>query len=85
MSAYDALFVVQLALQHPKPLKNFDRFKAVFVEEADHYRAITGSTAFDAAGDRLNGDFDFWTVRLRNGSYTWVRTGTYNNGVLTVF
>ena len=26
--AYDALFVVQLALRHAKPLKNFDRFKA---------------------------------------------------------
>jgi hypothetical protein len=24
-------------------------------------------------------------VRLRNGHYTWVRTGTYNNGVLAVF
>jgi hypothetical protein len=24
-------------------------------------------------------------VRLRNGSYTWVRTGTYNNGMLTLF
>jgi hypothetical protein len=44
LSVYDALFVVQLALQHPKPPKNFDRFKAVFVDEADHYRAITGST-----------------------------------------
>jgi hypothetical protein len=41
--------------------------------------------ALDAAGDRLNGDFDFWAVRLRNGNYTWVRTGTYNNDVLTVF
>ncbi len=85
LSAYDALFVVNLALQHPKPLKNFDRFKAAFVEEADHYRAITGSTTLDAAGDRLNGDFDFWAVRLRNGNYTWVRVGTYNNGILTVF
>ena len=85
LSAYDALFVVNLALQHPKPLKNFDRFKAAFVEEADHYQAITGSTALDAAGDRLNGDFDFWAVRLRNGNYTWVRVGTYNNGILTVF
>lgn len=84
-NAYDALFVVQLALQHPKPLKNFDRFKAAFVDEADHYRAITGSTTLDAAGDRLNGDFDFWAVRLRNGNYTWVRVGTYNNGILTVF
>jgi branched-chain amino acid transport system substrate-binding protein len=85
LSAYDALFVVQLALQHPKPLKNFDRLKAAFVDEADHYRAITGPTTLDAAGDRLNGDFDFWAVRLRNGNYTWVRVGTYNNGILTVF
>ena len=85
LSAYDALFVVNLALQHPKPLKNFERFKSAVIEEADHYRAITGSTELDAAGDRLNGDFDFWAVRLRNGNYTWVRVGSYNNGVLTGF
>jgi len=85
LSVYDGLFVVNLALQRPKPLKNFDRFKAAFIEEADHYQGVTGSTALDAAGDRLNGDFDFWAVRLRNGNYTWVRVGTYNNGVLTVF
>ena len=85
LSAYDALFVLNLALVHAKPQKNFGTFKAAFVDEADHYRAITGSTALDAAGDRLNGDFDFWAVRVRNGNYTWVRVATYNNGVLTVF
>src|SRR5262249_23031893 len=85
LSTYDALFVVNLALVHANPQKNFDAFKAAFVEEANHYRAITGSTALDAAGDRLNGDFDFWAVRLRNGSYAWLRVGSYNNGVLTVF
>lgn len=85
LSAYDALFVVNLALQHPKPLKNFNRFKAEFIEEAEHYQGVTGSTALDAAGDRETGDFDFWAVRLRNGNYKWVRVGTYNNGVLTVF
>jgi branched-chain amino acid transport system substrate-binding protein len=85
LSTYDALFVVNLALQHPKPLKSFDRFKAEFIEEADHYQGVTGSTALDAAGDRLNGDFDFWAVRLRNGNYTWVRVAAYSNGILTVF
>jgi branched-chain amino acid transport system substrate-binding protein len=85
LSAYDALFVVNLALQHPKPLKNFNRFKAEFIEEAEHYQGVTGSTALDAAGDRETGDFDFWAVRLRNASYKWVRVGTYNNGILTVF
>jgi branched-chain amino acid transport system substrate-binding protein len=85
LSTYDALFVVNLALVHAKPQKNFGKFKAAFIDEADHYRAITGSTELDAAGDRLNGDFDFWAVRLRDGNYIWVRVGTYNNGILTVF
>jgi branched-chain amino acid transport system substrate-binding protein len=85
LSAYDALFVVQLALVHANPQKNFDNFKAAFVDEAGHYQGVTGSTALDPAGDRLNGDFDFWAVRLQGGGYTWVRIGTYNNGVLTLF
>ena len=86
LSAYDALFVVQRALQDVShPNKNFDNFKAAFVEEANAYHGVTGSTALDPAGDRLNGDFDFWAVRRRNGSYIWVRSGSYNNGVLTLF
>jgi len=85
LSTYDALFVVNLALTHAKPEKNFDNFKAAFVNEAGHYNGVTGSTALDAAGDRENGDFDFWAVRLNGATPTWVRIGTYNNGVLTVF
>ena len=85
LSTYDALFVVNLALVHAEPQKNFGNFKAAFIEEAAHYQGVTGSTALDAAGDRLNGDFDFWAVRLRDGNYTWVRVAAYSNGVLTVF
>ncbi len=85
MSTYDALFVVNLALTHAKPETNFGEFKAAFVDEAGHYNGITGPTALDAAGDRNNGDFDFWAVKLSGGTPTWVRTGSYNNGVLTLF
>src|SRR6266496_4386830 len=85
LSAYDALFVVQNALVHANPQKNFGNFKGAFVNEADHFNGVTGSTALDAAGDRENGDFDFWAVRLQDARATWVRIGTYNNGVLTVF
>jgi branched-chain amino acid transport system substrate-binding protein len=85
LSTYDALFVVALALVHAKPETNFGEFKAAFVDEAGHYQGVTGSTALDAAGDRDNGDFDFWAVRRRNGSYIWVRIGSYSNGVLTLF
>src|SRR5437762_7407617 len=85
LSAYDALFVVQRALEDVRDLRNFADFKAAFVNEANTYEGVTGSTAFDAAGDRLNRDFDFWAVRPQNGSYGWMRIGTYNNGVLTLF
>ena len=85
LSTYDALFVVNLALIHATPDKNFGSFKASFVDEASHYHGLTGSTALDAAGDRDNGDFDFWAVRFHGATATWVRTGSYNNGVLTLF
>jgi branched-chain amino acid transport system substrate-binding protein len=86
LSAYDALFVVQRALRHVKRVKKkFGKFKSAFVDEANSYHGVTGSTALDAAGDRVNSDFDFWAVRLQNGTYSWVRVATYNNGSLTVF
>jgi branched-chain amino acid transport system substrate-binding protein len=85
LSAYDALFVVQRVLQNSGGTKIFGNFKAAFVNEANAYVGITGSTALDSAGDRLNGDFDFWAVRLENGSYDWVRIGSYANGTLTLF
>jgi branched-chain amino acid transport system substrate-binding protein len=85
LSTYDALFVVSLALVHAKPETNFGEFKAAFVDEAGHYHGVTGSTALDAAGDRDSGDFDFWAVRSRGATPTWVRIGSYNNGVLTLF
>ncbi len=85
LSTYDGLFVIQRALEDVGDLKNFAAFKAAFVSEADAYQGITGSLALNSAGDRANGDFDFWAVRLENGSYAWVRTGTYSGGVLTIF
>jgi hypothetical protein len=51
------------------------------VSEADAYTGITGSLALNLAGDRANGDFDFWAVR----NDTWVRIGTYSNGQITIF
>ena len=83
LSTYDALFVIQRALEDVGDLKDFAAFKAAFVSEAHAYSGITGSLALNSAGDRANGDFDFWAVR----NDTWVRTGTYDssNGVITIF
>src|SRR5207249_6165995 len=83
LSTYDALFVIQRALEDVGDLKNFAAFKAAFLSEADAYSGITGSLALNSAGDRANGDFDFWAVR----NDTWVRIGTYDgtSGVITIF
>src|SRR5213082_1352289 len=85
LSAYDALFVVEQALRDAGNLKDFAGFKAAFVNAANAYSGVTGSTALDSAGDRLNADFDFWAVRLTNGNYSWARIGAYTNGTLTLF
>jgi branched-chain amino acid transport system substrate-binding protein len=85
LSAYDALFVVARALQDAGNLKDFAGFKDAFVNAANAYSGVTGSTALDSAGDRLNADFDFWAVRLTNGNYGWTRIGAYTNGTLTLF
>ena len=85
LSAYDALFVVQRALEDVGDLRNFAAFKAAFVDEANAYEGVTGSTALDAAGDRLKRDFDFWAVQLQGGGYGWLRIGTYIDGLLTLF
>jgi ABC-type branched-subunit amino acid transport system substrate-binding protein len=81
LSTYDVLFVLQRALQDVGNLKDFDAFKAAFVREADAYSGITGSLALNSAGDRANGDFDFWAVR----NDAWVRIGTFTNGSITIF
>ncbi len=85
LSAYDALFVVERALRSTGNLKDFTAFKAAFVDAANAYSGITGSTALDAAGDRLSADFDFWAVRQVSGTLSWVRIGAYTNGTITLF
>ena len=85
LSGYDALFVVQRALEDVGDLRDFPAFKAAFVDEASAYEGVTGSTALDVAGDRLKRDFDFWAVEPQGGDHSWVRIGTYIDGVLTIF
>jgi branched-chain amino acid transport system substrate-binding protein len=85
LSAYDALFVVERALRVTGNLKDFLSFKSAFVDAANAYSGVTGSTALDTAGDRLNADFDFWAVRQVNGTFSWVRIGTHTNGTITLF
>jgi branched-chain amino acid transport system substrate-binding protein len=58
LSTYDALFILNKALQNSRRVGDFADFKSAFVEGANSYTGITGSTALDATGDRLSADFD---------------------------
>ncbi|PWT87231.1 MAG: hypothetical protein C5B55_15130 [Blastocatellia bacterium] len=82
LSTYDALFILNHALENSRRIGDFADFKAAFVEAANNYTGITGSTALDAAGDRLSAPFDFWAVRFTGGAPGWVRVARYNNGVV---
>jgi len=82
LSTYDALFILNHALQNSRRVGDFANFKSAFVEAANNYTGITGSTALDAAGDRLSAAFDFWAVRFENGVPGWVRVARYKNGVV---
>ncbi len=84
LSAYDALFVTSRALKKAK-VERFPKFRRKFVRQANRYKGVTGSTALDAAGDRQSSDFDFWSIRSTDQGNSWIRTGTYHDGVLTVF
>ena len=80
LSTYDALFVLNHALDNSRRVGDFANFKSAFVDAANSYVGITGSTALDAAGDRASAPFDFWAVRFTNGVPGWVRVARYNNG-----
>jgi len=82
LSTYDALFILNNALQNSRRVGDFADFKSAFVEAANNYTGITGSTALDATGDRRSADFDFWAVRFANGVPGWIRVARYNNGVV---
>ena len=80
LSTYDALFILNHALDNSRRVGDFADFKSAFVDAANSYVGITGSTALDAAGDRASAPFDFWAVRFTNGVPGWVRVARYNNG-----
>ena len=51
-----------------------------FTTAAASHFGTTGWTALNAAGDRANADFDFWSMRRVDGTAKWVRTARYDSG-----
>jgi branched-chain amino acid transport system substrate-binding protein len=77
LSAYDAVWVAALAHRSAGGTGNIANFKAKFVETANSYTGVTGSTKLSAAGDRDSGNFDFWSIATSGNSFRWKRTAVY--------
>lgn len=75
--AYDACWLA--ALSHivtrtgdPKELAD------AFIHTANSYYGCTGWTVLNKAGDRKFGNYDFWKIEGKNGSYEWTSDLTFN-------
>ncbi len=76
-TAYDALQVLVRTAVLTGDKASADQIKSVFVSEAGAYFGVTGNTTLDANGDRAEGNYDFWSVKLDTSGYTWKRTARY--------
>lgn len=77
-AAYDATMVAGLNASYNKSAPRLSRYE-ILPETADIYFGGTGWTHLDKAGDRNDGDFDFWALRPgANGKPEWVVACHYN-------
>ena len=75
-TAYDSAWVITIAyLETRSDAASVMRVAIPLV--ADSYYGITGDTALNAAGDRTFARYDFWSLALENGAYTWKKVGSY--------
>ena len=76
LSTYDAVWLLALASLQAPP-SNLSHYVPAFVQTADTYLGVTGSTALNAAGDRRAGPFDFLGLCPTTIAYAWQRVGTF--------
>ncbi len=73
MSAYDALWLVTLALKKTGGTQTVDTLKQTIRAVATNYSGTTGPIVFNAADDRSTGSYDFWALSDANGAAEWVK------------
>jgi branched-chain amino acid transport system substrate-binding protein len=79
LAAYDAVWVLALAFQSTGGSDDISLLRNAFLKTADQYYGATGWTALNEAGDRKNGNYDFWCIKNAGGQYAWAKTASYNS------
>lgn len=76
LAAYDALWTIAYTIEaNNGSTDGFAKLKSLFVEQANAYSGIIGAGALDAAGDRADGTFDYFSIIKEGGSYVWKLVG----------
>ena len=85
LAVYDAAWLAAYAYLAAGTDANAQSLRTHMITAASSYYGATGWTALNAAGDRRNGDFDYFALTLVNGAYQWKRVAQYDTqtGTLT--
>ncbi|MBN2017894.1 MAG: ABC transporter substrate-binding protein [Candidatus Cloacimonetes bacterium] len=75
-AAYDACWLAALSHIVTKNGDSEEIAKA-FIHTANAYYGCTGWTVLNKTGDRKDGNYDFWEIENKNGSYEWTSTMTF--------
>ncbi len=71
-AAYDALWLAAKAYLAAGPSAGVATLKAILPEVAESYSGLTGSTEFNASGDRKSGSYHLWQTKKEKGNPAWI-------------
>jgi branched-chain amino acid transport system substrate-binding protein len=85
LAVYDAVWLAAQAYLAAGGAGQPQVLRKALVTAADGFYGASGWTKLNPAGDRMFGDFDFFTVTQPAAAFTWTLAGQYNTqtGVLT--
>ena len=76
--AYDSYWIAAQSLDKNNTYNTVngnvtENFRDIVVETAESFDGLSGKIELNAAGDRIGGNYDFWTVAKNEGtqSYEW--------------
>jgi branched-chain amino acid transport system substrate-binding protein len=76
LAAYDAMWTIAYTIEaNHSTTDDFAHLKSLFIEQANTYDGILGAETLDAAGDRANGTFDYFSIIKEGNVYVWKLVG----------
>jgi len=77
--AYDAFWVAALTQNATVATNDFSSLKNTLVDKTNSYLGVTGNITLNDAGDRKDGNYDFWVVAEKedHDGFYWESVGKY--------